>query len=535
MEAPPNLSPKKERDEIFKKANEKNENYTLNIKLKDNNSIYISATFEGENKLYEDTKSYEEIKKQQIYFDEYTIEEIYDELSDLISKNSIEINKEHESILFKIILPLKKKKTLDFILETKKFDNMNNDIFRDVIKQKDEIIKQKDEIIKQKDETIKIKDETIKQKDEIIKQKDETIKSLEEIIKQKDLIIKNFESLLGKNKCEKEVIVKNETNREEKQTNKDKDKNIDYNKIFENFNIVNQTPKYKLTNHGNNYIYTIIQLQDGRLASGGCDGSIIIYNQKTFEPEMTIKEHSKNIYDIIQLKNGNLVSCSNDDKKMNVYKINENNNYKLISQVDAGKDNCPYQIQELENGEIGLVAYNSIIFYLNINNKLDEDFNIKFDDNQIGHFLEMLPVKKGELVLCGEKDKIQFFELNSRKLKEIININRDIHWRASKLLCMINERCLCVGGKNKITLIDIYNKNIIREIEESGAHICLYKLNDNILLTGKGNDITQWKINDNNLTLVCKKEKAHQNTINEIIGFNNLIISCSDDHSIKVW
>ena len=59
---------------------------------------------------------------------------------------------------------------------------------------------------------------------------------------------------------------------------------------------------------------------------------------------------------------------------------------------------------------------------------------------------------------------------------------------------MINERCLCVGGANKITLIDIYNKNIIREIEESGNHICLYKLNDNILLTGKDNDITQWKI-----------------------------------------
>ena len=509
MEAPPNLSPKKERDEIFKKANEKNENYTLNIKLKDNNSIYISATFEGENKLYEDTKSYEEIKKQQIYFDEYTIEEIYDELSDLISKNSIEINKEHESILFKIILPLKKKKTLDFILETKKFDNMNNDIFRDVIKQKDEIIKQKDNIIK----------------------------SLEEIIKQKDLIIKNFESLLGKNKCEKEVIEKNETNSEEKQkpTNKDKDKNIDYNKIFENFNIVNQTPKYKLTNHGNNYIYTIIQLQDGRLASGGCDGSIIIYNPKTFEPEMTIKEHSSNICDLIQLKNGNLVSCSSSDKKINVYQINENNNYKLISQINTGKDSSPRQLHELENGEIGLVAYNSIIFYLNINNKLDEDFNITFNDNQIGYFYEMLPVKKGELVLSGGKDKIQFFELNSRKLKEIININRDIRWGASKLLCMINERCLCVGGANKITLIDIYNKNIIREIEESGTHICLYKLNDNILLTGKNNDITQWKINDNNLTLVCKKEKAHQNTIYEIIRFNNLIISCSSDYSIKVW
>ena len=93
MEAPPNISPKKERDEIFKKANEKNENYTLNIKLKDNNSIYISATFEEENKLYEDTKSYEEIKKQQIYFDEYTIEEIYEEYCEDLSSKINLVNK----------------------------------------------------------------------------------------------------------------------------------------------------------------------------------------------------------------------------------------------------------------------------------------------------------------------------------------------------------------------------------------------------------------------------------------------------------
>lgn len=110
MEAPLIVTQKKQRDETFKKINEKNGNYTLNIKLKDNNSIYISTTFEAENKLYEDTKLFEEIKKQQTYFDEYTIEEIYDEISDLISKNNIEINKEHDSILLNIILPSKKKR-----------------------------------------------------------------------------------------------------------------------------------------------------------------------------------------------------------------------------------------------------------------------------------------------------------------------------------------------------------------------------------------------------------------------------------------
>ena len=111
MEAPPNITPKKEKDETFKKTTEKNENYSLNIKVKDNDSIYISITFEGDNKTYEDIKSYEDIKKQQTYFEDYSLEEIYDEISEMISKNSIEFNQNNdEQILFNVILPSKKKK-----------------------------------------------------------------------------------------------------------------------------------------------------------------------------------------------------------------------------------------------------------------------------------------------------------------------------------------------------------------------------------------------------------------------------------------
>ena len=513
MEATPNLKPatKNPREETYKKATENNENYSLNLKIAEKDSIYISITFDGDKKLYEDIKSYEDIKKKQAYFEDCSLEEIYDKLLDLISKNNFELKRNHEQILFNIVLPSKKKKTLDFVLEIKKAENdiINNALFQQIIKQKDDIIKKQDEIIKQKDE--------------IIKEKNNIIKSLEEIIKKNNYV--------DDTKIEKT----NSKEKKEDKTQTGKD-NKDYNEIFKDFNIINHAHKINLTNHGEKGINTILQLQDGRLASGGEDGSIIIYNKQTFVPELTIKKHKDSIYDIIQLKNGNLLSCSRNDKTMNEYKLNENNTYQVLSTVNVGQDNYPRQIVELENNEIGLVAYNHIIFYLNINNKLDEDFKIKSDDNQIGVFCEMLPVKPGELVIAGAKDKIQFFELNTRKLKEIININRDIHWTPSNLLCMMNERCLCVGGANKITIIDVYNKNIISEVEESGAHICLYKLNDNILLTGKNNgDITQWRINGNNLTFVNKKEKAHQSDINEIIRFNNSIISCSYDYSIKIW
>ena len=126
--------------------------------------------------------------------------------------------------------------------------------------------------------------------------------------------------------------------------------------------------------------------------------------------------------------------------------------------------------------------------------------------------------------------------MKTRELKEIININRDIHWPPGNILCMMNERCLCVGGRNEITIIDVKNKNIINEIKEYGVHRCLCKFNDNILFTGNDNgDIKQWRFNGNNLTLVKKKENAHQNYICKIIAFNDFIISCSYDYSINIW
>ena len=493
MEAP---SPKlEERYENFNKTTTENENYSLSLKIKKKNSIYISITFEKDNKIYEDCKLYDEIKKEQTYFDDYNLEEIFDEISELISKNNVEIIKNEEYIVYSIILPpLKKKKTFDFVLEVPK-ENLDISMLQKIIKEKNEIIREKDKIIKEKNDTI--------------------------------LDLKKIIAKLTGNTDDIDTKEKNENENENK---------LDYNEIFKDFNIVNLTPKNKLTNHGEKAVSTILQLQDGRLASGGEDENIIIYNKETFKPELTISEHTNGIWDLIQLKNGNLISCSYYDKTMNLYQLIENNKYKLLSQVKVQGNNCPRKIKELENGEIGLVAYESIIFYLNINNnKFDEDFIIKSGFMQIGKYYNMISVKPGELVISGEANKIQFFELNSRSLKEIIVINRDICWNCDNLLCMMNERYLCVGGRDKITIIDINQKNIIREIEDKGVHYCLYKLNDNILLSGNDCGITQWKISQNNLTLLYKKENAHQSSIIKIIRFDKYIISCSYDKSIKIW
>ena len=511
MDSPPYpiSTEKKTKEETYKKTTENNENYSLSIKMKENDSIYISITFDGDNKTYEDIKSYEDIKKQKLYFENYNLYEIYSELTDLINKNNYELYKNHEQIMFNVVLPTKEKNTLDFILEIRKSDNiMNDNLFNLIIKQKDEIIKKQEEMLKQKDE----------------------------IIKEKNNIINNLREIIKKNNYDDEN--KNKENNMETKLDENQNNNIfkDYDEIFSDFNIANHLPKNKIRAPTGIHLTSILQLQDGRLASCSNFGLINIYNKRTFISEIKIQIHQGEIKDIIQLKNGNLLSCCSYDDKLDEFEI-KGNNYKLLSSIYFGQDEdtIPRKILELENNEIGLVTNNYIFFYIKRNNELNEEFKIKYNDKQIGQYNEMIPVKSGELVISGNKNKIQFLELNTKKLKEIIDIKRNISFDRGNLLCMMNERCLCVGGQDKITLIDVDYKYIISEIKEKGIHYSFINLNNNILLIGKDNgDLTQWKIDENNLTYISKKEKANYFGIIKIIRFNNFIISCSKD-SIKFW
>ena len=62
---------------------------------------------------------------------------------------------------------------------------------------------------------------------------------------------------------------------------------------------------------------------------------------------------------------------------------------------------------------------------------INEEFKIKYNDKQIGQYYEMIPIKTGELVISGSKNKIQFLELNTKKLKKIIDIQSPIPYPQS--------------------------------------------------------------------------------------------------------
>ena len=104
---------------------------------------------------------------------------------------------------------------------------------------------------------------------------------------------------------------------------------------------------------------------------------------------------------------------------------------------------------------------------------------------------------------------------------------------------MISKDLLFISGNNKISIININDYEIIREIEVINSDwingVCM--LNKNILFTGDDKGIIrEWKIEEDNLIFISKKENAHKCSINILLNIGNEhVVSGSDDKTIKIW
>jgi len=307
---------------------------------------------------------------------------------------------------------------------------------------------------------------------------------------------------------------------------------ISDNNLYDDFNIEPRNPTHILEAHTSS-IYCLAIMNDGRLVSGSLDRSIIIYNKKTYQPDLIIKEHSSWICYIVQLSSGVLASCS-DDKTIKLFKI-KGNEYEVLQTLNYHKDRV-CRIIELNNDILVSSSLDSsIIFYIKDNNEYKT--NYQFSTQCPCH--NIIQTKDNELCYSEVKnEKICFYNTLERKIKtSIININL-IDSIRSKLF-LINKELLIAPGKNKLTIVNINQYEIVRIIEtpDSGRIYGICMINNVLLLTGDGNKtIRQWKIEGNNLILKSKKEKAHSGVINDLLNIGNgFIASCSDDFSIKIW
>ena len=363
---------------------------------------------------------------------------------------------------------------------------------------------------------------------EILRKINELYIELEEYNKlNKDDILKEIIELkeIIKNKDNEIKILKDELNQY---------KNINTNNLDNNFNIKLKEPLHKFNYH-TDWVSCGTILKDGRFVTGSGDKSIIIYNNKTYKPDLTIKEHSSGIRCLTQLSSGVLASCS-EDNTIKLYEIN-GNEYKIIQTLNH-HTNYVYGLIELTNKK--LVSYSedsSIIFYFKDGNQYIKDYHF----NVSGNAYKMIQTKENEICFAGYVGGsnyyyyLCFYDLQERKIINKID-------KIDSIYCftMISKDLLLAGGSNnKISVINVNSHNIIRTINSSGSScietIC--KINENQLLTGDNNHkIKQWKIEGDNLVLISIKENAHNNQIYTILKIgDNHILTGDYSGEEKIW
>ena len=178
----------------------------------------------------------------------------------------------------------------------------------------------------------------------------------------------------------------------------------------------------------------------------------------------------------------------------------------------------------------------SIIFYLKDNNEYKKDYQISTN----GPCYTIIQTKDNEICYLEDKDKrICFYDIFERK-KINASISVVDNYSSGRLwFIMIKKNLLLVPDKNKISIINTEEYNLVRTIEVPNSNlitgVCL--LNKDMLLTGNfSNTIRQWKIEGDNLILISKKEKAHDDYINVLLNLGNgYIASGSNDKTIKIW
>ena len=179
----------------------------------------------------------------------------------------------------------------------------------------------------------------------------------------------------------------------------------------------------------------------------------------------------------------------------------------------------------------------SIIFYNKENNEYKKEYSIKTN----GPNGPIIQTKDNEICyheLDSTISHICFYDLKENKIIERIS-KISIPTYFSDCCLMISKDLLLITGINKISIINVNLYNLIRIVDASGSS-CIYTaclLNKNILLTvGQKKGIIQWKIEDDNIKKISKKENAHEDKIYTLLKLESgLILSGSRDKLVKIW
>ena len=228
---------------------------------------------------------------------------------------------------------------------------------------------------------------------------------------------------------------------------------------------------------------------------------------------------------------------------MNIIKLIGEDKYNLEQKL-TGHSNHVWNIIELRENELISVSFDKTMkkWEIKNDNKYECTKSINFQNSESA--CNIIKINENEFATssCGDKC-LKFW--NSNDYLNIATINNIETELTSGSLCKLNENILCVGGKNSkgFYIINISNHQLTKNILGPQIIYSIYECYDGLFLCSiqneKGNcAVVKYKYENNDMKKIVDREKIHEGKIYTCIELNDGIVASGaggGDILIKLW
>ena len=246
-----------------------------------------------------------------------------------------------------------------------------------------------------------------------------------------------------------------------------------------------------ISNDNNNLVTEIILLHDLRYAIA-IDKIVDIIDSNTFNIDITLRDHSKPIFSMIQLKeNAHRLVTSSLDNTIKIWRI-EGKVFQNEGTLNKHSDSI-FKIIQFQNDFIVSSSLNEIILWKN-NFPYTNLQTIINEKNDIYSLCE----SNNFLFCASEKKNLSYYKLNNEKLDFIESFHKIKSYSQNDII-NINENLIAIGFKDKITLFNTKLLKVYKIISVSSQNLSIFSLclfKENTILVGMKNCVKEFNIDN---------------------------------------
>ena len=272
-------------------------------------------------------------------------------------------------------------------------------------------------------------------------------------------------------------------------------------------------------------VKSLIQLNDGKIASCSNDKTIKFWDLNTYECTLSLSGHEDSVFSVIQLNDGRIASCSKDCT-IKIWEFRSNK--RTTNLTLKGHSSHVNTIIQLNDGRIASCSKDKSLKFWDLStNQCTGTIAAHSKD-----VLSLIQLRDGRIASCSEDKKIKIWDLNT--LKCIITLSGHYSFVMS-LIQLKDGRIASCSDDKTIKVWDLKTSECsFTLIGHESYIIALIQLNDQkIGSCSFDKSIKFWDLNSMKCTFTLT---IHEDNVHSLIQLKDgRIASCSSDKTIKLW